>query len=91
MAINLSKTTEAAFRFGLHVIIGALLFALISAAAIALNQFITFCDGRNLVPQFVLMGMRGLEYGMWTVDGVCFAWLFVAEGVRFVASVGWRD
>ncbi len=87
MAVRVAESLAAALRFAVHVVVAAILFGLISGAAVALNQLTLWFEARNLAPNFVLMGMLGLEYVTWAADIACFGWFVIAESIKLCILV----
>jgi hypothetical protein len=67
--------------FGLHTIVGTLIFALISLPAIALNLFVTWLERFSISP-IVTYGMEIAEYTIFGADLVLFVWFIVRTALK---------
>lgn len=77
----------AAFALVIQIIVAIVLFSIISAAAVFLNWITALCEGGSLAPQWVIWGMRGLEFVLWAADVLCFLLLIVVEVKKFCVAV----
>ena len=90
MALTVRPTIAAAFALMIHIVVGALLVAVLTAAAIGLNVGTQFCERHDLVPRFAVYGMYGLEMLVWAADVVCFVVFLLAEVWKFCVTV-WNE
>ena len=90
MAIRTSRTTAAVVALVIHVLVGVLLFSIITAAAVFLNWVTGICEANHLAPAWLIKGMLGIEMFLWAADVVCFALLILVEVWKFCITV-WRN
>jgi hypothetical protein len=69
------------WEFFIHVVVGTLLFALIGTPAIGLNYLVSWLEKLG-VDKFILWGLMGCEYLLFSVDLVLFAVFIVRQAWR---------
>lgn len=77
--MNLSKSTWVAIKFVLHIFIGVGGFLLVAVAAILLNKFTHYAESEHLLPDLIVKVMIGLEWVLFAIDIVCFAFFLGVE------------
>ena len=55
-------------EFATHMVVGTAIFIFVAVPAVILHLATEFLVLRNLASQFVVMGLRGIEYAMFTAD-----------------------
>jgi len=65
------KWWEAPLRFFIEAIVGVIIFSIVAGAAVGLNIAVTYLRAKG-VDTFILIGLEGAEYGLFTVDLVLF-------------------
>jgi hypothetical protein len=85
-AINVPASVGTAFGLVIQIMVAAVLFVIIGGAAVLLNLATNFCDTYMLAPQWVVIGMRGLEALLWIVDVTCCVLLVLREAYDFCGT-----
>jgi hypothetical protein len=73
-------------RFVLHTIVGVLLFALVGAAAVALN----YCAGwiaQADVSKYIVYAIQGLEIFLFSADFLCIIAFVIKETLIFLRDI----
>ncbi|MGE5502063.1 MAG: hypothetical protein ACM3W4_09075 [Ignavibacteriales bacterium] len=90
MAITTSRTMAAVVGLVVHVLVGVLLFSIITIAAVFLNWVTALCETHHMAPTWLITGMQGIEMFLWAADVVCFGLLILVEVWKFCVTV-WRN
>lgn len=70
------------WRFLIHTLTGLFVFATIAAAAVALSLGVDRLEGMKVAPAIIL-GLRLMEYALFSVDVVLFARFLWRTALRF--------
>lgn len=84
---EIGQPLGAIFLFSIHVLVGGLLFAMIALMGSLLYLGTSALAQSCNLPEVLVGGMRALEILLFAVDGVCFAFLVVWEGVGFIRQL----
>ena len=70
-------------RFVLHTIVGILLFAVVGAGAMVLS-YLTGVLENAVLPSYIVYGVQGLEFFLFSADFICLAAFITKESIIFV-------
>ncbi|MDQ2861041.1 MAG: hypothetical protein M3T55_10035 [Pseudomonadota bacterium] len=87
LSIRVPQSIAAALTLVIHIVVAVGLFAVITAAAVALNLVTKMCERGDLAPTWAIQGMRGLEILLWAGDVLCFVLLVLVEIRKFCITV----
>ncbi len=73
----------------IQIAVAIFLFGAIAVGAVVLNLATNFCESQKLAPEWIILGMRGLEVILWVGDAFCFLLLVVVEIWKFSVTV-WK-
>ena len=80
------KLLGLVWHFGVHVIVGTFLFAVIGSAAVCLHFFVTWVDTLN--PPFLIpYVLQPLEYFVFALDVLCYVWFLFRIVWRFMVEI----
>ncbi|SHL38595.1 hypothetical protein SAMN05443432_101329 [Roseovarius litoreus] len=84
------KTAVLLLRFLVDIAVGIFFLVLIGIAALLIGKFVKWLESFDVVPAPVIKGLTFLEYGLFAVDVVCFAFLVVMAGYKLMVEI-WRE
>ncbi len=81
------KSLQIVAEFTVKILGALIAFLALGVAAIAINLFNSVAESRNLVPLYIGYGLTGLEYVIFVLDAVCFAYFLLLEAIRFIKAI----
>jgi len=80
------KVLGLVWHFGVHVVVGTILFTVIGVAAVTLHLFVSWIETLN-PPILILYVLQPLEYFVFALDVLCYVWFLIRIVWRFLLEI----
>jgi hypothetical protein len=80
------KVLGLVWHFGVHVIVGTILFTVIGSAAVTLHLFVTWVETLH-TPFLIPYILEPLEYFVFALDVLCYVWFLIRIVWQFMLEI----
>ncbi|MFL6843407.1 MAG: hypothetical protein ACJ8ER_00820 [Allosphingosinicella sp.] len=81
---------EPAWKFLIHVIVGAIQFVLILLVAVTLAGIVSMAQTLSFTPHWLVAGIERVEQIVFWADVLAFNLFLIAEVLKLVAGLWWE-
>lgn len=85
--MELPEPLKAILNFAARVLTGIVLFIFVGLGAVALNLVTSYGDAHRLLPPYMLMTMKALEYVIFAADVIVFLVFLMREALGALGAL----
>ena len=90
MSFSFPTGLKPAVDFCLQVLVGAILFAIVASAALALAFLVSWIETWEVAPTWLVSGLHWVEWAIFWADVFSFGLFLIAEVLKLARGL-WRD
>lgn len=87
MAVRAPKAVQPLIDFAVHVVVGAIAFAVVFLVAVALAAFIHFLEDIARAPGWLVTSAAWVEMALFALDIFVFSLFLISETVKLVRGL----